>query len=187
MKSTDVMFARPVLKRIPGWPGYSAGSDGHIYSFRPRNHNAKAPATPRRRSEYIDPYGYTAICLSVKPNRKTFRVHRLICIAFHGLPTLGVEVCHGPRGRLDNTPENLSWGTHSKNNGEDQLRDGKDRNGERHPLHKLTLEQVMDIRSRYEQGETQRSLSREFGVCNQQISRIVSGKRWKLYTLTTKQ
>ena len=44
---------------------------------------------------------------------------------------------------------------------------------------KLTPSQVVEIRTRYEEGETQAHLSRVFGVGVQQIGRIVRGEAWQ--------
>ena len=44
---------------------------------------------------------------------------------------------------------------------------------------KLTPSQVVEIRTRYAEGETQAHLSRVFGVGVQQIGRIVRGEAWQ--------
>lgn len=54
--------------------------------------------------------------------------------------------------------------------------DSDPRHGEFHGNAKLTAAQVLAIRSR--QGQTQRSLAKEFGVNQQHISDIRLGKRW---------
>lgn len=46
----------------------------------------------------------------------------------------------------------------------------------------LTAEQVLEIRQRYSQGETQGSLCREFGVSVGTIGRIVRGETWKQFS-----
>lgn len=51
--------------------------------------------------------------------------------------------------------------------------------GERHGMHRLGQNEVREIRKLYATGTiTQKSLARQFGVCKQQISRIVRGERW---------
>lgn len=53
---------------------------------------------------------------------RTYKVHRLVCEAFHGAPpTLspgepGRIVCmHGDENAANNRPDNLSWGTQKQN------------------------------------------------------------------------
>ena len=41
--------------------------------------------------------------------------HELICRAFHGAPQPGQVVLHGDNDRLNLLPNNLKWGTQSKN------------------------------------------------------------------------
>lgn len=50
--------------------------------------------------------------------------------------------------------------------------------GERHPLSKLTKQQVIEIRERA-RTESQVELAKEFGVSASLISRIMNGKAWK--------
>lgn len=45
---------------------------------------------------------------------------------------------------------------------------------------KLTVDQVLDIRRRYEEGETQAALGREYLVSTVQIGRIVRRESWQL-------
>lgn len=47
---------------------------------------------------------------------RNFKVARLICEAFHGLPPEGKPYClHGNEVGFDNRPGNLSWGTQKEN------------------------------------------------------------------------
>lgn len=55
--------------------------------------------------------------------RKAFPVHKLVALAFLGGPEDGQEVCHGDRGRWDNSVENLRWDTRSANS-HDALKEG---------------------------------------------------------------
>lgn len=52
-------------------------------------------------------------------------------------------------------------------------------NVQRGPLAKLTAEKVIDIRERFAQGETIRSLSEEYQVTTSNVSCIVRNKSWK--------
>jgi hypothetical protein len=106
-------------------------------------------------------------------------VHVLMCEWVHGPRPEGKEVAHGPcHNRACINSRHLSWKT-SRENHLDMVRDGTDRRGEKHPLAKLTAEQVGEIRVRYAAGDvTQQALATEYGVQRPAISRIVTGARW---------
>lgn len=48
--------------------------------------------------------------------RKTYRVARLVCLAFHGEPPPGLpNTLHGDEDPGNNRPSNLTWGTQKEN------------------------------------------------------------------------
>lgn len=65
----------------------------------------------------------------------------------------------------------------------DMARKGRSTAGEKNANHKLTNEQISEIRRRYgfwgKGGETSTALAKEFGVRQSMISSIVGGKNWK--------
>lgn len=75
-------------------------------------------------------------------------------------------------------PHHLFLGTVADNNA-DMVAKGRHSavSGESHYRAKLTAAQVVEIRSR--QGQTHKALAKEFGVSNQQISKIRAGEFWK--------
>lgn len=93
-------------------------------------------------------------------------VHALVAAAFIGPRPAGLDVCHrdGVGGNNDHT--NLYYGTRSQNN--------KDVTS--HDRRKLTVAQVHEIRRRSAAGETGRSLAREFGVCETNMSYVLRGE-----------
>lgn len=47
---------------------------------------------------------------------KNYKVHRMVCEAFHGPPPFdGAVVIHLDENGLNNRPENLKWGTQKEN------------------------------------------------------------------------
>lgn len=95
---------------IPGYEGlYFASSFGRI-----RNKCGKIKA--QRVHESAGGWLYLKTDLSKDGKRKTFRVHRLILMAFKGLPEKGQVGRHtGDGDTFNNCPENLEWGTQQQN------------------------------------------------------------------------
>lgn len=87
--------------------------------------------------------------------------------AAHGL-------CHDRRCV---NPNHLSWKTRVENEA-DKLRDGALARGERQGGAKLTSADVRVIRCRLSDGETQAGLAADFGVTQECISKIRTGKNW---------
>ena len=114
--------------------------------------------------------------------------HRVAWAVWHGRPV--------PRGdhygtacvnhHCDNPscvrPSHLYVGT-QRDNIQDMFRRRRARTGgargELHGRHKLTSQQVAEIRARYERGRVrQADLAREYGVSQTQVGRIVRGRNW---------
>ena len=96
-------------RKIPDWPHY-ASSLGRIRTgVRTLANGAEQGAhvlTP-----FEDADGYLRVTLTDGRRRKTFGVHQLVALAFHGPP----EVLHGRGGKQDNTPGNLRYGSRLEN------------------------------------------------------------------------
>lgn len=128
--------------------------------------------------------GYGQIQLSNlgEPVRMT-RAHRASWIIHNGPIPPGLFVCHHCDNPPCVRPDHLWLGTHAENVA-DMHRKGRasggrtSRPGELHPLHKLTLGQVQQIREKASSGATGRQLAHEFGISTAQISRIKNGTRW---------
>lgn len=111
---------------------------------------------------------------------KMHTLGRLVLTYLYGPPAEGEEMCHstGCVSRKCVNPNHLRWDTRSKNH-IDKSRMGN------HPTRKLTDEQVIEIRARYEHGGTShRKLAKEYGVCRDTIYEILSGKNFQ-YLLPT--
>lgn len=88
--------------------------------------------------------------------------------------------------RCDNrpcvNPAHLFAGTVTDNNA-DRVAKGREgvhvSYGERNGLAKLTVGQVVEIRERWANGETQQAIAQEFGIRNTNVWHIVHRKTWK--------
>ena len=114
---------------------------------------------------------------------KARKVHRLVCIAFHGpAPTPGHEVAHGNGIRHDNRADNLRWATRSENT-RDSVKHGTCAILRRTPeglncAAKLTWEQVDEIKNLYATGDyLQREIAAMFGVSKSIVQAINAGTR----------
>lgn len=111
-----------IWKEIKDYEGlYQVSNLGRVRSFY--YHRGLKPGHILK--EYVSPTkGYVEVSLYKDGKRKTRQVHYLVACAFLGhTPEDGLDTCHGPNGKLDNSIYNLSLGTR-KDNMDDQKRDG---------------------------------------------------------------
>jgi hypothetical protein len=163
------------FKPVVGYEGLYAVSDlGNVRSLH-RSYK------PRLRGDLLSP-GLSAGRLTVhlyRDGEGTSRlIHHLVLEAFVGPRPPGMEGCHGPRGALVNSLDNLSWGSPEQNQGPDRVRDGTSNRGERQWQAKLTEAVVIECRRRYAAGETQQVLAAEFGVDGAAMSQAITGAHW---------
>ena len=103
-------------------------------------------------------------------------VHRLVLMAFVGLPGDGQECRHLDGNPANNELVNLAWGTH-KENEKDKYRHKTRRVGERHWKAKLSENDVLEIRSMYQGGMPIKEINEMFDI--QDAHHIVHRKTWK--------
>ena len=149
-----------VWQPIPGFDGYEAISEGRIRS-------------PRRVMTANGKRKYRMVNIKGQPRY----VHRLVTLAFHGEPDGNLWALHRDDDPLNNTPENLYWGT-PKQNSDDKEANGNSPKGEGHQSAKLTEAQVLEIRARSDAGESRKSVAASFDLCPQAVSHIVNRRRW---------
>lgn len=93
----------------------------------------------------------------------------------------GFEVCHHCDNPACVRPSHLFLGTH-KDNMHDMIKKNRwfHATKEKHGKHKLTLEQVQEIRLKYKTTHTTyRKLAHEYGVTHQSIYAILNKKNWR--------
>jgi hypothetical protein len=189
-------MAREEWRPIPGFSRYEASDAGRIRSWaRPGPPGLRKE--PKVLSSCLDKNdGYLVVCIRSDEGKKgPQRVHRLVLMAFRGLPmSPNDEGCHFPDpARANNRLDNLQWGSHAANM-EHRREHGTaafgDKNGSRlHPdslsrgeevnTAKLTEDDVRAIRESHDAGETQVALAARYGVQQTTISRVVLGRTWR--------
>jgi hypothetical protein len=171
-----------VYKDIPGYPGYRVGDDGSIWRrWVNCRWGRKLTDTWRPMKLCVGAKGYLRVNL-VPPEGgtyKTFRVHRLVLLAFVGPGGEGQECRHLDGNKTDNRLSNLAWGT-AEENRDDIRKHGGYQSGEDHSGRKLTEGQVREIRELYASGgHLLRELADRFAVSLTNVAAIVSRRSWK--------
>jgi hypothetical protein len=170
-----------VLKPIPVSPNddYMAGSDGRIYSrTRYKGFGRKELVDWYPLRGFVTKRGYQTVSMSHENAKVTRSVHRLICMAFHGMPKVKtMQVRHLNGDPSDNRPENLRWGTAAEN-WQDKRVHGRATTGEKHPASKFTDQEKEHIRWAIQNGLcSQRHAARVLGVAQSSIQGILSAGR----------
>lgn len=117
-------------------------------------------------------YGETTL------GRKRYTPHRLSWVLSYGGIPSGLDVCHHCDVPNCVRPDHLFVGTRQQNLLDSVAKD-RFQMGERHYRTMLTNAQVCEMRRRFQNGETQVSLARSYGVSLGAVHRIVRRTNWK--------
>lgn len=130
--------ASEVWRPIP-YSTYEASSAGRIRNCK--NGKIQSP------KEGVD--GYLFVGVRFLDKKHSEKVHKLVCLAFHGLKPTGAEcIRHLDSDLMNNRPGNLRWGT-NKENAADTILHGRQVSGFEHPNMKITEERALRIRLTY--------------------------------------
>lgn len=100
--------------------------------------------------------GYLHVGLHLADRKLLFRVHRLVCMAFHGHKPMRADCCMHINGKkLDNRAQNVRWGTH-KENAADSIAHGHQVCGFDHPNVHITKREAVTIHAEYQAHMAQR-------------------------------
>lgn len=165
-----------IWRDIKGYEGlYRVSNCGRIKSL----HGGKEIIIKQRRGKKGK--GYFQVILTKNGERKTFRVNRLVAMAFVENPANKPEVDHINTDKTNNRADNLRWVTHPENVAH-SIETGLYKRGADCSFAKLTEDDVRYIRSVYipKHPEFGRNiLARKFGVSTPTITNVVTGKRYK--------
>ena len=181
-------------KLIPGLGCYYATPSGQIYSvYTPRKASevtgrfvpdtcdgkTSEPLVLQLRQTSLD--GYRHVTVRLLDKNITYKVHRLVLMAFVGLPPSSAHVTrHLDGNRSNNVVENLAWGT-SRENCADRTRHGRqvDNAGELNGRAFLCERAVLLMRALFCCGARQKHVAQLFRITPFYAHRIVRGQVWK--------
>ena len=116
---------------------------------------------------------------TIKIAGKSISAHRASYQSVYGSIPAGLYVCHKCDNPLCINPFHLFAATHRENMA-DMRRKGRSRVGEKNHKVKLSESEVIEIRTRYSQGNvTQIRLAQEYGIGETQVWRIIHNIKWK--------
>ena len=159
------------MRMVPGHPGYFATESGDVYSVR---------TGAARLLKTRDNRGYLVVNFTVGSGRSKYRkrmpVHRVVALAFLGLPPAGRPYCcHRNGDSKDNRVDNLYWGS-PKDNVKDAIRHGTYGFGEKAPNCRVDDLGVALIRRRRIDGVPVSDLAKSFGLSEGYIYQLCSGR-----------
>jgi len=108
------------------------------------------------------------------------RVHRLICIAYHGQPPYeAVTVSHLDGNWRNNKPENLAWESMGENH-DRKKEHGTDDIGIKNSRASIDVDTLIKIRKLLKQSSlTHKEIGEKFGLDRVFITKIANGYRYK--------
>lgn len=166
-------------KDIDGYDGiFQISSLGRVARNTPTT-TGKISTIPHIMSQWINWNRYHLITLCYKNKKKHFTVHSLVLKAFVGPRPDGMEAAHLDNNRSNNRSDNLIWCTRKENHSHKKIH-GTQQHGAANGHARFTNEQVLKMRSLYEQsGWTQSEIARKYDARQGTIHQILKRKTWK--------
>lgn len=149
-------------RAIEGYPGYQVSREGVVLS----------PTRVLRSRPDRD--GYPQVDLYQGGRRRTFRVHRLVALAFLPNPDDLPQVNHKNGVKTDNRAVNLEWCCASRNILH-SYKQGRSRASGEDCIPKLDPDTARKIRRLRAAGATARALAHHYGVTLTTIRAIIRG------------
>lgn len=168
----ELNFNEEIWRDVVGYEGmYLISNHGRVQSLK-----RKGRLESRILRGDPDASGYLQLYLYRKQQRERVKIHKLVARAFIGERPERHVINHINGIKTDNRPENLEYCT-SKENIQHAWKIGLMKSGLRG--HKLTTEQIIEIRKLYKNGVSAKKLGEIFKVSRGMISSITQKKLWK--------
>ena len=173
-------------KAIAGFEGrYEVSDEGRVRSLDRYVMSGRGGLRPLKGQiivpEVLTSNRSSATYLKVKlcKNSKHYhrQVHRLVAEAFIPNPENKPQVNHLKRPKTNNAVNNLEWATKAEDEAYALANEEKAR-GSKQGSAKLNTKDVLMIRKRYANGESQYKLANDFDISRSQIGNIVNRKNW---------
>jgi hypothetical protein len=165
-------FSNEVWKPIPSLPDYIASFMGRIM---------RIPYSAPIQNGGVRTYGgeptfgvLTDGRYSINYKGKNYRISRLVCEAFSGIPFDGAVCMHLNECSTDNRAENLAWGTQKENLAAPGFIAYCKRRGKAQP--KLTNETAKIVKYG---AMSCADTAKKFGISPATVSNIRNGRTWK--------
>lgn len=156
---------------IPEWPHYEVSDLGRMRTYKVRYSRRISSKPSLMKGEIIG--GYARVLLTKRNPRqsKLFLVHRLVLMAFVGMPPEGMMALHNNGNSLDSRLCNLRWGDASQNQIDSILHGTSNKQD-------LMAADIPDIWGRLVAGESATRIARDYGVNVGCIGPIKRGENW---------
>lgn len=160
-------------RSIPGFPDYDVSDFGRVRSYLAREkgngNNGWYRADNPQRILRPSMGRYLGVGLRNSSGEYSFiHIHRLVMLAFVGVPQNGQEVCHNNNDSYDNRLTNLRYDSHENN-----ISDGES------ILRSLSAEEVIELREMYASGMTATEIKTRFNLSRSAIYSICAGRTYK--------
>ncbi len=158
------------LLPMPGYDErYGIDLDGNPWS--------RAKGDWRQMKVSANSKGYATITPARQGRYRTALLHRLVCEAFYGPPAEKQQCRHLNGRRLDNSPDNLDWGSQAEN-WQDRKFHGNGIHEDHHSA-KLNMDAAHAIRGPLKAEYSQREIADLYGVSQSVINDIQAGRIWR--------
>lgn len=155
---------------LAGFEGlYGVDEFGNVFSLITTRSRRKCKLKPHNKNGYL--------AVNLYKNGKLYHryIHRLVAETFIPNPNKYKEVNHIDCDKTNNFIWNLEWCNRSSNL-KHSYDNGLKRSGEKHGMHKLTEQDIINIRK---SNKSQKELSHQYNVAQCTISAILRFKLWK--------
>ncbi|WP_143393245.1 HNH endonuclease signature motif containing protein [Fimbriiglobus ruber] len=156
------------IREVPGLPNVFVSATGTAYRRVKGPSNVLVP-----RKGYQGKNGYLVVGVDCYPHY----IHRLVADAFLTPALNGNVVRHLDGNKLNNSVENLLWGT-QRENCQDTERHGRNPKGTQRYNAKLTDDAVLQIRELWKAGVRSPVIAKRFGISHSHARDIGNRKKW---------